>query len=156
MNTAGTSRIYYRPCPNTPRTVYVWSTFSVSTLETFCDMPGQGIERRPQRPRYTQTLWREPIQQRRSAKPRMKQVREPGQPASPPSAPTEHIIEGIFLSHNKDTTQQLRTRLQRRGVGSLSNTELFSLVLRTKPSAESIEPACIIFLLTIRCRNYCL
>ncbi len=103
-------------------------------------MPGQGTERRPQQPRYTQTLWGEPVQQRRSAKPRTKQVRELGQPALPPSAPTEHIIEGIFLSHNKDTTQQLRTRLQRRGAGSLSNTELFSLVLRTKPSTESIGP----------------
>src|SRR5260221_3510285 len=98
------------------------------------------MERRPQRPHYTQTLWGEPVRQRRSAKPRMKQVRELGQPALRPSAPTEHIIEGTFLSHNKDATHHDRPRLQRRGAGSLSNTELFPFVLRTKQSNESIEP----------------
>lgn len=28
------TRTLYRLCPNTPRTVYVWSPFSASTLET--------------------------------------------------------------------------------------------------------------------------
>ena len=98
------------------------------------------MERRPQRPHYTQTFRGEPVQPK-------KHLKEPGSIPTPygnqtpvPGVQSEHIIEGIFISHNTNTTRQLRTRLVRRGVESLSTTELVSLVLRTNAGNESIEP----------------
>ena len=107
------------------------------------------MERKPQQRQqahYTQDLWGNPVPHRRVSESLSSTYASPNGkrrsrlPALPHPPQTENIIEGIFLTHNNDTTTQLRATIQRRGVSALSNTELVSLVLRTKTGRESIEP----------------
>ena len=106
------------------------------------------MERKPQHyqhTHYTHDLWGHPVSQQRVSEtpyplPTPPNGNRRSTPASPQTPQTEHLIEGIFLTHNKDTTTQLRATLQRRGVSALSTTELVSLVLRTKTGSASIEP----------------
>ena len=107
------------------------------------------MERKPQKRQqahYTQDLWGNPVPHRHVSESLSSTPASPNGkrrsrlPALPHPPQTENIIEGIFLAHNNTTTAQLRATIQRRGVSALSNTELVSLVLRTKTGRESIEP----------------